>query len=675
MKKNAWLILLIFSCFLSAQSNGFPKQYLPLEGKSKFKFSKTGKYLDDVYFYDVNDYNIHWDISDTLNKKISGNVIMTARTQFSGTATIFDKIVFDLFDNMSVDSVFLLEPIPTRYKFNLSSQMSRLNNRVTMSLPWILNDNQQFKIEIFYHGVPTQAGFKGFEFAVRSNGKSIISSLSEPENAHTWWPCKDMPNDKSTADIYIKTWPFHKAASNGLLIETLQQNGKTVYHWRETYPITTYLISIAASNYQQFSYDYTALNDTTTMPIDCFVYPEKYSQAYEDFNLLPEMIHCYAIKFGEYPFVNEKYGMAMFPWGGAMEHQTCTSYGDGLVRGDHYYDDVVAHELAHQWTGDLVTCATWKDLWLQEGGASYWEFIWNEYKYGETAALPVLTAQRSNYFYEDAQSRFPIYNPPEDYLWGSTTYDKGSWLYQMLRFLVGDEKFFSGMKSFFADNRWHYGSAITDQFIAHLDSTSGVRLNRFKEQWIYKAGYPQYAYAKKFDGNNLSIQLTQEQSSANNTPIFNMPVPVRIQFTDNTDTILVLKDSLNYQQFDFAFNKPLKTTVFDFNYKEKVLCKKRSVAYNSINLTAIEENCELEQNYPNPFNNSTQISFNLPSEELVKITVTNCRGEMVKEILNTSLSSGKYSINFDGSALNSGVYFYRLQTAGQQVVKKMLLCK
>lgn len=674
MRKLSMLLLTVLICVISARA-GFPGiDSIHPEGKSKFKLQRSAeKYLEDVYFYDVQHYETHWDITDTTNQKISGNVIITAKAQ--PAKAVLSVLKFDLFDNMALDSLLLTDPTHTNFKINMSSAVVRSNNRVSVTIPTPLSTNQQFKLNIFYHGVPTQTGFKGFEFGLRSNGKSIISSLSEPENANTWWPCKDIPNDKALADIYIKTWPFHKAVSNGLLVETLSENGKKVYHWKENYPISTYLISVAAANYRYINYTYTALNNTTTMPIDCYVYPEDYNSALEDFNRTADMIHCFAQRYGEYPFLNEKYGMAMFPWGGAMEHQTLTSYGDNLVTGDHTYDRVVAHELGHQWLGDLVTCATWKDLWLQEGGASYMEALWNEYSSGESAYISGLTSQRNQYFSEDAQARFPIYNVPEEYLWGSTIYKKGSWLYHMLRFYVGDDKFFNGMKSYLADSRQSYGAATTEMFISHLDSTSGINLDKFKQQWIYQAGYPQYAVAKKIEGNTLNIQLTQEQSLNNNTPIFNMPVLARVQFTDNQDTVLVLKDSLAFQSFNYTFNKPLKTTVFDFNYKEKVLCKKRTVAYNSIDTEYIADRVELSQNYPNPFNPTTTINYQLPVDAKVSLKIYNSAGCEVATLVDQHQIAGNHSVIWNCTDLVSGIYFYEMKTGDFRMVKHAVVIK
>lgn len=669
------LLLFILISSIAAQT-GFTATTSHLEGKRKLKMQTyNNKYLEDVYLYDVTHYETHWDITDTTNKKISGNVIITAFPKIAGTSNVFNNIKFDLFDNMSLDSLLLTDPLNNNYKINLATSVTRLNNRVTVQIPNQLTDNQQFKLNIFYNGVPTQTGFKGFEFALRINGKSIISSLSEPENSRTWWPCKDLPKDKAPADIYIKTWPFHKAASNGLLVETITQNDKKIYHWKENYPIPAYLISVAAANYSTFSYSYLGLDGSTTMPLDYFAYPEKYTEAYEDFNITADIIHCFALRYGEYPFINEKYGMAMFPWGGAMEHQTLTSYGDNLVSGDHYYDWVVAHELGHQWLGNLVTCATWKDLWLQEGGASYMEALWADYHIGESAYLNSLADQKTSYFNEDAQSRFPIYNVPENYLWGATIYDKGSWIYHMLRYYVGDDNYFNGIKQYLHDSRWTFGAATTEQFINHLDSTSGVNLTKFKQQWIYQAGYPNYAYAKKIEGNNLYIQVAQEQSLADNTPIFSMPVLVRIQFIDNQDTVLVLNDSLQYQTFAFSFNKALKTTIFDFNYKEKVLAKKRVVAYNSINTEYIADKVDLLQNYPNPFNPETVISYQLPVESAISLKVFDSAGKEIAVLVNQKQKAGTYNLKFDGSKFSSGVYYYVIETPDAKSSKKMILIK
>jgi aminopeptidase N len=208
----------------------------------------------------------------------------------------------------------------------------------------------------------------------------MVWTLSEPDGARTWWPCKDTPADKAMVEEWWTVPASWTATGNGTLIgtETLP-NSRKRFRWRSARPLTTYLVSIAATDYASFSDTYTALDGTTTMPVTYYVYSEDLTPARESFRNTPAMIAFYAETFGEYPFLEDKYGVCAFPWSGAMEHTTNTSYGYLLIDGGHGNDYVIAHELAHQWWGDSVSPEDWKDVWLNEGFASYSEALWAEH--------------------------------------------------------------------------------------------------------------------------------------------------------------------------------------------------------------------------------------------------------------------------------------------------------
>lgn len=165
--------------------------------------------------------------------------------------------------------------------------------------------------------------------------------------------------------------------SNGLLQDVKDEaNGERTFYWKVTYPITTYLVSLAIGKYDKWSETYTSLDGSVRMPVDYYTYPSYTDNAKYDWRNTVDMIGFLSETFGEYPFINEKYGMAMFGWiSGAMEHQTISSMGYRLITGDGRYESIVMHELAHQWFGDAVSPATWRDIWLNEGFATYCESL------------------------------------------------------------------------------------------------------------------------------------------------------------------------------------------------------------------------------------------------------------------------------------------------------------
>src|SRR5262249_37518576 len=205
-------------------------------------------------------------------------------------------------------------------------------------------------------GTPPAVGYGAFTFQTHANGtQPIVSSLSEPTYARAWWPCIDRPDDKALVSMDLNVPSGLVAVSNGLLVATLPQGDGTVtYQWRSAYPISTYLVSAAISNYSTWTETYHPVSGAPDMLVQNWVYPELLSKAQQDFSVTVPMLTFFSNLFGEYPFVAEKYGHALFPFGGGMEHQTATSYGSAQVTGNNQYDWIVAHEMAHQWWGDSV---------------------------------------------------------------------------------------------------------------------------------------------------------------------------------------------------------------------------------------------------------------------------------------------------------------------------------
>jgi aminopeptidase N len=306
-----------------------------------------------------------------LKINVSTEIIYGAVTmQAKSKVTNLNTVALDLYDNMTVDSIKMETT-------NLSYTHSADLINITLDRTYTLDES--FLLTVYYHGHPVEGGFQAFDFSYHgSPSMPIISSLSEPYFARTWWPCKDHPSDKAdSADINVTIPSNLIVASNGVLKTVIDNgDGTKTYKWHESYPITTYLVSVAITNYQIFS-DYYHYSPTDSMEVRYFVYPEYYSEAVANYGITVGAIEFFAQTFGEYPFVTEKYGMAHFPWGGGMEHQTCTS----LLYS--WYDSyVIVHELSHQWWGDYITCGSWHHIWLNEGFATYCEALYYEHLYG-----------------------------------------------------------------------------------------------------------------------------------------------------------------------------------------------------------------------------------------------------------------------------------------------------
>ncbi|MFQ6008870.1 MAG: M1 family aminopeptidase, partial [Candidatus Zixiibacteriota bacterium] len=307
--------------------------------------------------YDVLFYDIYIRVDDT-NEIIYGKVTFVALAAEDGV----NEVQVDFFDNMTIDSIVA----PSG-----ALLYTRANNVVTVTLDATYNTGEQFDFDFWYHGHPEEGGFQAFAFDIRQ-GKKVISTLSEPYFARTWWPCKDRTDDKADSfNIAIEVDTVFYVGSNGTL-DSIVYNGGTsnTFYYSVRYPMTTYLFSLAISEYTVWYDEWVYNNGQDTMPIVNACYPDRLADAQAGWGITPQAITIFSEQYGQYPFVQEKYGHANFEWGGAMEHQTMSSMTGSWFG---FYEPVVVHELSHQWWGDMITCKGWGHIWLNEGWASYSE--------------------------------------------------------------------------------------------------------------------------------------------------------------------------------------------------------------------------------------------------------------------------------------------------------------
>ena len=551
---------------------------------------------------------------------------------------------------------------------------TRPSDLVSITLSPGLAQGDSIEIEIVYAGNPDLAANPGL-FLSDYAGTPVVYSLSEPWGARTWWPCKDYADDKATFELYLSVPSQFFAASNGNYLGYTEETKWSLpyrrYHWRENYPMTTYLASIAASEYVRLD-DYYVYAPGETMPVTHYVYPALEAAAQEDLNVTVPMLEFCSNTFGLYPFIDEKYGIACANFDGAMEHQTLTSYGYRLISGDHLYDWIFVHELAHQWFGDLITCKDWTHIWLNEGFASYSEALWFEHLGGPSALRSYLESQDTPSSWHGPVLRDPNNNNPW-YYFDNVVYDKGSWVLHMLRHIVGDGTFFDILKSYVADPRYRHGAAETDDFVGICESHYGASLGWYFDEWLTREDRLQYQWSWNFypqaGSFNLSIAVDQLQ----NDP-YTMPVDFRVTTGAGTiDTIFWVGEP--HEEFHIILDDLVLSVEFDPDHW--ILCDKFLISTGTETVPSI---AFLEQNYPNPFNPITRIRFGLEQPSQVLLQVFDVRGTLVKTLAEMYLSDDTYTVIWDGTndsgeQAASGLYFYRLDTAGQVFTRKMLLLR
>ncbi len=473
-------------------------------------------------YYDAKYYFLDLDI-DPSTDTVSGTVRMVAEVVTGPLSTVD----VDLYTDMTVDGVVKTGGGSLSY--------THADDILTVTLDRAYSTAEEFSFDITYHGTPSAtAGAFGFD---SFDGHDMIWSLSEPFGARSWWPCKDYSHDKAdSVDIWVTVPSDLIVASNGTLRDTVVNTTTKTYKWHEQYPIATYLVSVAIHPYLMIT-DYYHYSPTDSMLVQHYVFSSHYGSVQTNYAKVPAMITSYAGYFGEYPFIEEKYGQAEFTWGGGMEHQTCTS----LWGWDEY---LIVHELAHMWWGDMITCETFNHIWLNEGFAVYSEALWAEDTYGWAAYKQQMEYSKylgpGTIYVDDLSDWGRIFDP-------DLTYDKASWILHMLRGIVGDSTFFDIIQTYYG-SQYQYGSCTTEEFRDICESVAGRDFDAFFHQWVYEEGFPHYLYTWTYEPvvEGYEISLTVEQLQQNH--IFTMPIRVTVT-TAVGETTLVVEDSLATQPF------------------------------------------------------------------------------------------------------------------------------
>jgi aminopeptidase N len=467
---------------------------------------------------------LHYDLDIALDPaaaSLSGTNRMTVRV----VAETLSTFTFQLANQLAVTSL-QVDGEDARWL-----RLDALNVEVTIAPPRLAGD--ELVLAVGFQGRPDPSS-DGIYFQNRG-GWPLVFTLSEPTFAPMWWPVKDDNTDKATADVRVTVPSGLTVASNGLLVAEEPLSGsRTRFHWHTDYPTAPYLIFLSAARYNRFSG--TWQHDGAAMPLQFFFFPDEDTTANRTRALATvTMLDTLGSAFGPYPFAAEKYGLYQWTFGGGMEHQTMTGQ-------DSFSELLTVHELAHQWWGDLVTCATWHDIWLNEGFATYAEALWAERKPGSSglAALTQLMLQNRP---RDASGTVYVSDLSDvDRIFSADlSYRKGAWVLHMLRHVMGDRAFFDLLLEWRRENA--YSSNTTEGFRILAEAIHGSDLSWFFDEWVYGGGMPEYSVgwrgvrAAGRDWVEVSLQQVQTDAGA-----FRMPIDVRL-WSGQTYTTAVVSDT------------------------------------------------------------------------------------------------------------------------------------
>ncbi|MEO0128055.1 MAG: M1 family aminopeptidase [candidate division WOR-3 bacterium] len=540
---------------------------------------------------------------------------------------------------------------------NVNATYSTANETLHINLPQQFNYGDSFNIAVHYRGswsvTSSQTGFCYWPKNYNSNTlHSLAYTLGEPWDARMWMPCYDEPFDKADQGCIISvTAPdTFVVCANGQLINVVNNpNNTKTWTYEETSPITTYLMHFGVSRFAKWSQWYHD-QDGDSVEIRHFIWPQDSAQSVIAFQHLPDAMYLFDSLYGDYPF--SRYGQdAVYPyaWGG-MEHQTQTTIHRWWILNSS--ENGMAHELSHQWWGDMVTCVDFRDIWLNEGFATYSDANYNWYRFGYNNFITTMKNRANDYFTADAQSRHPIYNPPLSQLfdWGHT-YCKASWVVHMLRYL--NQALFFNALAVYRDS-FEYGCASTEDLKRIFNQVYGTDLTWFFNEWVYGQGYPIYNiyWSCTPSGNNYQFIANIHQVQTNAPPVFHMPVQIKL-FMGNADTLLNIPITGSPTHIELLVSHSVDSIRFDPN--TWILCK--SYIY-----TGVEEisKSNLDNKIlllSNPMR-EMRFDYTINMKAYVEFRIYDATGRIIKAVEPQMKQPGYHKIHIKD--LPAGVYYIKM---------------
>lgn len=602
--------------------------------------------------YDVKHYLLSLEVSNT-------------DTYIEGTAELIveasrdlDTLVLELQDGLDVTQVLYSDVLgdPT-YPAENELDYVHHDHALYIILDRTRNQGELLRVMISYGGDAGQdRGFFAGITQRRDNnyGKDVTYTLSEPHNARDWFPAKQVLEDKIDSMTFRLICDKELlAGSNGLLVSTEDAGSEHILTWKSNYPIAYYLIAFAVADYVDYSYYAPLSGEHDSLLVQNFIYDHE--GILEDWKYqideTGDMISLFSQLLVDYPFAEEKYGHMMAPMGGGMEHQTMSTM-------QNFSFGLVAHELAHQWFGDYITCGNWQDIWINEGFASYMEYV---------AAQYLRDQQTADDWMEDAMAialselEGSVYVPEEDVedvyrLFSySLSYKKGAILLHMIRFILDDDELFFNVMKVYLD-RYQNGLATGADFQAVLEEVSEMDFSCFFEQWYYGEGYPVFQLFWEQEGDSLLLRSEQTGTASQVTSLFQVPFELEIIFSNGQSQRVKLIQESNGDEFSLPAGGTVERIVFD---PDGHLLKTATVM----------QRIPADQPFkygPNPVTSELIIQF--PDNALIEeVRITNFSGQEVFKIRDA-----ENPFTLDLSTYADGPYLLELTSASETYQERII---
>lgn len=649
MKQN----LLLFLSFIAGITIAQVPYSDNIDGKCSHQhhFQNSFKNTKDVTqvadFYDMHFVHLNLEVTST-----STNVAGWARMDATVTSPDFDTIYLELNETLTLDSMKLngelIDPVFTDSELFVLTEME---------------EGEVFTLETFYNGASSSGGFfSGITSEYNATyQKNVTWTLSEPFSARDWWPVRQNLNDKIDSVFQDYTCiDTEMVGTNGLLTETIDNgDGTKTYKWKTYYPISYYLLSFAVSEYQDYSiYAHPAQLEGDSVLIQNFIYDHPNCLPNNQYNidLSDDIMELLSDLYGLYPFHEEKYGNCLAEIGGGMEHQTMSTMGS-------FNFGLNAHEMGHQWFGDNTTCATWSDIWINEGFASYSEYLSAQYLQSQNVADSWMNGVHN---YVKSEPGGSVYVPEDEIYYGNEwrifsgrlTYDKGAAILHMLRYLIDDDEMFFGALQNYSEE-FTDSIATGDDFKNSVATYTGTNLDSFFEQWYYGEGFPTYSIEYHTNATGLFLTISQTTSTMV-TPFFDLPLEIKLNLGFGNDTTF---------KVDITDNVTTVQTGITDEFIAMEIDPNNWIINSTGSITVGNEELEQELKVaigPNPVNDQLQIRFNEETSNLKELSILDLSGKIVYS------SAVVESTNFDLSHLESGAYLVQITSENSSITKKIL---
>lgn len=554
--------------------------------------------------YRVNHYNLYLKPDLTLET-------LSGRTDFHFSPTgRLDTLVFDLSNNLNLDSVY--------YRGRKVSHQ-RNSTYEWGVVPLTPAPRATDTVQVWFSGRPVTTGIGSITFGNHQTGR-VMATLSQPYGARDWWACRqDYFQKVDSIDMFlVASQPGYKGIGIGLLQDTSVTSDGTVWHWKHKYPVATYLIASTFSNFV-LSKDTVALT-RGVIPLENYSFPQARNTWAASFGITKQQLHLFERLFTPYPFDREKYGHVQFLFGGGMEHQTNSSMGSV----DFWLQ---SHELGHQWFGDYVTCKGMRELWLNEGFASYCEYLALE-ETGQTQAMANWLIQASSLSQVPGAMVYKTDTSTISTLFDFvSSYRKPAMVLHILRKTIGDQAFFTALRSYLQDPDLAYGFSRMGNLIRHVEAAAGRNMDAFFQAWIMTPGYPEHTVVANQNVDTVIVSIAQR--GIGSTSLYPGAVPITFERNGAPDTTIYfdITNSINA----FRFTSQLRVTGFRLNDTYESITAQQQGRVGTGPLSLVGKLKGALAAWPNPLTDALYISIpnGLSSDQAGQLSVYDQAGKLV----------------------------------------------